>query len=248
MKQSKYDKYLEDIKTLRQNNIGDGKIAKILKIPKEAVRLIRSKNHIPRIEYIQPSIQLTKRQVSQIIGMVLGDAYLSNKYKSSYINFAHSLKQEEYFYHKVKILENLSQTQCKKISKLDKRNNKVYEKNTYTSKSFKELKNLRDIFYPDGKKIIPIEFIKTSFTEESLAYLYMDDGNYTKYSTTIATCNFELDNLKEFISFLKSKFDLDCTILGNKSIRIKQKSVKKFFELINPYISQINCMSYKSPH
>lgn len=203
------------------------------------------KNPLPK------SVDLDYYEKSVLIGTIMGDTHiLKGSNKTSSINFAHYNKHKEYFDFKVNILKKLGKGFNKEYSKIDKRTGNTYISNTYTSLSFLELKTLRFIFYPNGKKILPIEYLKNNFNEISLAYLYMDDGSSYKYNTIISLQCYEREELLEFIDLLKTKFDLDFTLQSNKTLRIKQKDVSKFKELIKSEVEKIKCMEYKilCPH
>lgn len=192
------------------------------------------------------SVKLSKYELSVLIGTILGDSHiLRGSSKTSSLNFAHSQDKKEYFYNKVKILESLKFVYIKEKENLDKRTNKYYKICTCTSSSFKELKDLRNIFYKDGKKVLPIEYLEDNFDKTSLAYLYMDDGSTQKYNTIISTQSFNTEDLQKFIILLKNKFDLNFTIQFNNTIRLKQKDVKKFKDLIREDVEKIECMKYK---
>ena len=236
---------LDQIKEHWNNGLGCRKIGKLMNIDKSKVLWNAKRMGLKAHEAHHNHITLTYFQKSALIGMILGDAYLSKEGIGSLINFAHQIPQQEYALHKIEILKPIETSSLLYPEYFDKRTGKTYKRIAYTSKTYIELKEFRNIFYPIKKKIIPMEYIKNNFNEISLAYMYMDDGNKADYSITIATCGFEKENIKEFIDFLKFAFNLDCTILGNNSIRIRQKSVKRFFDLTSKYINEVECMKYK---
>ena len=63
------------------------------------------------------------------------------------------------------------------------------------------LVELRNIFYPNNIKIIPMKYIFNNFTELSMYYLMMDDGSYdiSNNSYIINLQCFSKDNLKSII-------------------------------------------------
>lgn len=192
------------------------------------------------------SVNLSKYEKSVLIGTIMGDSHiLSGSPITSSLNFAHCNAQKEYFDVKVDILKKLNFGYNKEHNYYDKRTNKIYKRYTCTSHSFVELKTLRHIFYKNGKKILPIEFLRDNFNEISLAYLYMDDGSTQKYNTIISMQCYERKELEDFVIILKSKFDLEFTVQFNNTLRIKQKDVKKFKELVRPEVEKITCMTYK---
>lgn len=192
------------------------------------------------------SVNLTSYQNSVLIGTILGDTYISKgSSKASYINFAHTQIHKEYFYKKIEILKDLDFSYIKEKSVFDKRTKKFYHLCTCISKACKELKILRNIFYKNGKKCLPIEYLEKNFDKTSLAFLYMDDGNTQKYNTIISTQCFERAELELFVKLLKKKFDLHFTVQLNNTLRLKQKDVNKFRELIKNDVNEIECMKYK---
>ena len=120
----------------------------------------------------------------------------------------------------------------------------MYKRYTCTTKSCVELKELRYIFYKE-KKILPIEYLYDNFDKTSLAFLYMDDGSSYKYNTIISTQSFEKEELLKFIKLLKDRFDLEFTLQKNNTIRVKQKDVQKFKDLIRLDVEKIQSMTYK---
>ena len=104
--------------------------------------------------------------------------------------------------------------------------------------AFNELFN--NLYYPE--KRITKEFLK-NYSELSLAVHFMDDGCKLKSGYSIATNCFSNEDLKLFIDFLKSKFNLDCSLHKNNILYIGAKSKDNFTNLIKPYI--IDSMLYK---
>ena len=115
---------------------------------------------------------------------------------------------------------------------------------------------IRNIFYPNGIKILPIEYLKEHFTEESIYYWYVDDGCYDKAgnSFSIATDCFDRKQLKEFIDWLEEQFDLKFSIKKDGELYLKHCSNTKFYNIISKYnkcetmkYKYILCSSHKTP-
>jgi hypothetical protein len=97
---------------------------------------------------------------------------------------------------------------------------------TYALPCFAELYNL---FYPDGKKLVPLN-IGELLTPLSLAYLICDDGGFSKRdrAVVISTQSFSKEEVNLLIGVLNQKFGLNCTINKNTNgfvIRIPSKSL-----------------------
>lgn len=108
------------------------------------------------------------------------------------------------------------------------------------------LKTFRKNFYPEDTKIIPIDIIKKYFTEESLYYMYMDDGSYDKTANSyiINTQCFSKKNLLEFILFLKNKFNLDFNIKSDNSLYLYHISNNIFKNILLKY-NECDSIKYK---
>ena len=112
-------------------------------------------------------------------------------------------------------------------------------------RNLKCLVSLRETFYQNGKKLIPINYISNIFTAKSLAYLFMDDGCKNQNSINLNLQGFETENLQEFIKFLYNKFNLEFILKKDKTLYLRYQSVNNFLDLVTPYI--INSMQYKLP-
>jgi len=101
----------------------------------------------------------------------------------------------------------------------------------------------QNIFYKNKIKIIPIEYLKQNFTNISLAFLFMDDGNKNGKTINLNMQSFTLDELNQFVNFLKDKFNLEFNIKKDKTLYLKYKSRTIFYNLVQDYI--IDKMKYK---
>jgi hypothetical protein len=114
---------------------------------------------------------------------------------------------------------------------------------TFCHPKFNEIRN---IFYPNGKKIIPIDYIRDKYTAQSLAMHYLDDGHKrtgSKRSRMICTDSFPPDNLQEYCDFIIEKFGINVFIIDKNRVRIDYRDSEKFVNLIAPYTPE--CMRYK---
>jgi LAGLIDADG DNA endonuclease family protein len=112
-----------------------------------------------------------------------------------------------------------------------------YEFNTFTFRSFNWIHSK---FYNKGRKVIP-ENIYEYLTPLALAIWIMDDAGYTNYGLRIATNSFKLKEVELLQDVIKSKYDLETTILNiyikdQYSIYIKQKSFNNLRNIVGPYI------------
>ena len=73
-----------------------------------------------------------------------------------------------------------------------------------------------------------------------------DDGSKSGSGFKIATCGFELEDIKILSFFLKDKFNLICSIHKDRklyNLYIHKKSALNFVSLISPYL--LPSMEYK---
>ena len=235
----KIENLLEDIKELKKQGLGNRKISELLNIPRTSLMYLFRKHNLENIKYIPKYANLNYFQKSALIGSLLGDSSISKKY---ILNIGHGLKQEEYYIHKIQLLSpNIKFLEYRR-EKVDKRTNNLYISLQAYSNKYEDIVNLRELLYINGKKEITKEILK-DFNEISLAYLFMDDGNYEKYGAKIALCNFSDNSLILFQNFLKNKWNIDTSIHKDKTLYIKANSKKIFKQLISSYI--IPSMLYK---
>lgn len=189
----------------------------------------------------------TKQEIAIIIGTLLGDStirYVHSKCKNPNLTFVHSPKQEEYFNYLSNKLKNFRASSKRYVDK--NKLNKYGYKLVFTGKNMMCLKTFRKNFYPENIKIIPIDIIKKYFTEESLYYMYMDDGSYDKTSNSyiINTQCFSKENLLEFTLFLKDKFNLDFNIKSDNSLYLCHISNNIFKNILLKY-NECDSIKYK---
>lgn len=245
-KQSKVNK--EEFLNLYYKGLDDVRIATIMGLPKSTIRYFR--NNILKLPIVSKYIELTQIQKEVLCGTILGDSSILYVHKGCnypHITYKHSITQEEYFYHKYEILDNLMSSYLQKqYSSVQIIKGKTCKFNPVLfaiGRNLKCLAELRDIFYPEGVKIIPIEYIENNFTARSLAYLFMDDGCKNQKTININIPCFSIEDLQRFIRFLFIKFDLEFIIKKDKTLYLRYNSIDKFKSLVSPYI--IDSMQYK---
>lgn len=234
--------HFEEIKKLIQNNVTDSDIAKKFNCNKVTVFNFRKKNHIERKNLrIAHNIKLSEKDLTFLIGTILGDSSLILRGKSPYYTCAHSIKQAEYAKFKAYKLKKFSS----KYIKNSNRNSVTVS--TLGNQAFYALyKN----FYINKVKVIPWNLLKY-FTAESLAYLFMDDGyaiygkNHNISTVGIALCAFTSEELIKFTEFLYQKFNLKFKIHKHHSKRYNKdylnlylcaESFNLFQKLVSPYL------------
>lgn len=192
---------------------------------------------------------LTKEELEVLVGTLLGDStvrYVHNQCKYPNLTFTHGLNQEEYFNWLSNKLSNLKSSTGRYDSKYIRTNGEVAERLVFTGSNMLCLKEIQEIFYIEGKKIIPINYIKDIFSEVSLYCLFMDDGSYdiSSNSYIINTQCFSKENLEEFVKLLYDKFGLEFNIKSDHCLYLKHSSNEKMYKLLTQ-VNECKSMDYK---
>lgn len=248
----KYSKEL--ILNLRSENKTNKEIAEIVGSSRTCIERTLTESGI---SYYNPltEIELSQTQKEVLYGTLIGDSCV--RYVQEYCNypmlsFSHTGKQKEYFFKKYKIFENIlsKKPQIRKVitNFTSKEGTEVC---SAVGRNMKCLIPVREMFYVDNKKILPMcnEF-KDNFTEQSFYYLFMDDGCKDREGYILSTYCFDKENQEEFCKFLDNKFNIQCNIKKDLSLYIRRNSTDIVTDILNKYndIESMNYKIQKSPH
>ena len=137
---------------------------------------------------------LTQDNLEIILGVMMGDASMSMKYKNAKMTIAHCPRQKEYRDYIADKLSNLNPHVWHAVSKPHPKTGKCYESYWVKFPSNPAFNEICEHFYVDRKKRIPIELFD-NFTWQSLAYMFMDDGSKTACGGQLATNCFTIEDL-----------------------------------------------------
>lgn len=172
--------------------------------------------------------------------MILGDAYLQETGKrNARLRVEHSLKQQDYIFWKYQELKNFAQDKPKKIIRFNPVWEKTYSYLRFQSHSSPLFGKLREIFYQNGKKIIPKELPKLLALPLSIAVWYLDDGSYDRknMAASIYLPKFSLEEQNILQATLQVNFGLHVNIhkkrAGNLALFFPKSETKKLFEIIH---------------
>src|SRR5699024_5634202 len=110
------------------------------------------------------------------------------------------------------------------------------------SKTHSIITYLRGQWYPKSKKVIPLSMLEKHFTEESLAWWYMDDRhlnikNNTPKKIILSTDSFTIEENSYLIALLYEEYKLQFSIdQQNRIILYDQSQIRYFLHLISPHI------------
>ena len=237
------------IKELYLKGKNSTEIAKQLGYSPSSVNYARK--NILNLPPVLESICITKEQEEILIGTLLGDStlgYTHSKCRYPKLTYSHSKKQELYALTKFQklriIMSSIKTRQYKTEAIICGKKCRVQPIVFAIGRNCKCLVKYRNLFYnKEGKKIIPIEYLKEHFTEQSLAYLYMDDGCKNQKSYNLNLQGFSKQELLDFALLLNKKFNLEFIVKKDKTLYLRYNSIDKFEFLIKPYITED--MQYK---
>lgn len=185
-----------DETTLRKLYVNEQKtdleIAKLIGCHKLTIYKTRRRLGIKALSRCDRNLcEPSSEQWQVIYGTLLGDGSISNGKKGNYrchsqLQIAHCLKQKDYVFWKYDYFKDW----CKSSPKLTT-NKDQWRIRTFHHPLFSDL---RKMWYPKGKKIIP-EPILEKLDTLGLAVWYMDDGSLGSTDfLKISTCGFSVRN------------------------------------------------------
>lgn len=197
-------------------------------------------------------MNLSKKQKSALIGMILGDGYLQKTgEKNSRLRLEHSLKQEEYLLWKVSLLPELFQGKPEILQRVHPITKKTYSYIRHQSNSSPELGKLQKLFYPDGRKKIPENLSGLIRSDISLAIWYLDDGYYYQKDNSMYLYLGKVSKKEAQIASkaILEKFGIQNSILDKKNkgfvLYFSPKEIPKLKLIVEKYI--MPSMAYKLP-
>ncbi|MBY0076468.1 endonuclease [Priestia aryabhattai] len=191
-------------------------------------------------------------QLCMIVGKLLGDGNVSiEKGRQPRFRFSHCLKDKEWVfwcYEQLKDYVELSFPKYRKV--LDQRLKDGYSESYYTQSKVGEVSTLlKEIWYPQDKKVLPLEFVNAHFSPLTLAWWYQDDGSLTISNSTIrkiilSTNSFSNQENKKLIEILFTHLHLSFSLDSqNRLVIYDQKQILYFLSLVREFIHP--CMSRK---
>lgn len=173
---------------------------------------------------------LTEEQKQIIVGCLLGDGTMRIK-TNALLEINHSVRQRElvdWLYANLKQFVGTA-------PKVRKGNGKriAYR---FTTKSLPVFTNLYKQFFVNQKKRLPPIIQLTPLT---LAIWFMDDGSKSRTSVYFNTQQFSLEEQNLLCEMLYKQWSIEATLNKDKHywrIRIRVSSIKRFVELVKPYL------------
>jgi hypothetical protein len=178
-------------------------------------------------------------------GKLLGDGCITKQEgRKPRFQFTHSKKDQEWCEHSYSVLKKHLPLNAPKYKRVkDQRIQAGYTEGYYVqSKTHEAITMLRNLWYEEGKKILPLNFISEHLTVRTLAYWYQDDGHLKIQGNIpkkiiLSTESFSsLENL-QLCKLLKEKFHLSFSQdKQNRIILYDKLQILYFLKLIEPHL------------
>ncbi|GGP07379.1 endonuclease [Oceanobacillus neutriphilus] len=201
-----------------------------------------------------PLFKPNKIQEQIIFGSLLGDGYISK-----------GAQRSKNFYYQEHFGENQREYRFWKLSQLESLGFEI-NGNYLRSPSHPFFTKLHQLLYNGSEKILKREFLSKCLHPAFLASLYLDDGslvlsyNYNKSkhivychpSIILYTLNFNKEENHLLASHLNQTFNINFVVSGHPDGKgsllkmNKEKEVRKFLRVIEPYSKEIPSMLYKT--
>lgn len=194
---------------------------------------------IPREVYndLKSKFQLNSIQKEVLVGTILGDASIQKKGNYARLHIKHSLNQLSLVEYKRDIFSNIAVMNVREFSqKVGEHDYKFAEFVTLTHPIFLDYYN---VFYPNGKKVVPRNIGDFLSSPLSLAVWIMDDGAAEYAGLSIQTHSFTAKEVRLLTRIIGQKFNLEVTMRVNKGrwvIYFPKSVLNNLRELVNNYI------------
>ena len=166
-----------------------------------------------------------------LVGLLLGDLSAEKQSLNVRFKFAQGILHADYIDYLYELFQIFCPVSPKiEISKPHWRTGKNYSSKYFRTYSLPCFKELFDLFYPDGNKIIPLN-IGDLLNPLGLCFWICDDGSFCKVRSIITLCTecFTLEEVTLLANTLNTKWDLKCYINktnnGGARILIPKKSI-----------------------
>lgn len=188
------------------------------------------------------AFSFTPTQLSIITGSLLGDGNLSkirSKNGNSYFSKPQKSERRPYLeWH----FDELSPFSSNLGDYKNKCQGKVYDRSQIATIAHPLFTDLRSIWYPSGKKIVPRNI---ELTPLAIAIWFFDDGSNHLDSRMCKfhTCAFERSDVNFLVDKL-SEFGIDSYAARLNEIHVRADSYKTLIDLISPFMKW-PCFAYK---
>lgn len=236
---SKYAKYNNEIKRLHSKGLRNADIARKVGIDSRRVsdrlKALGLKSNKRKF-----NDRPTEEQEKVFISMFIGDGaiYKSEGNENYRVNLAHSDKQKDYFLMKYNKVKDFIGAEYFKESQFHKKAKKEYHAYKFQSRVNPYFTRMREVWYKDGKKIIP-KLIKDKLDDEIMAYKFFDDGWLSASGYSIAMNDYDVESVNNLRQAMKENLGIETNLQKEgKVIYIPASERNKFREIVEPYATK----------
>ena len=180
-----------------------------------------------------------------LVGNILGDIYLRKFSPKANVRlvFRQSSVNSSYLFHLYNLFQEFVTTPPSVSEVVDKKTGKSRFNLCFTTLALPCFNEIYNIFYLDGKKIIPNN-IAEYLTRVSLAYWIMDDGSFTGNGLKLHTNAFTLEELNLLIEALNKNFSIKATInISNRekaqyTLYISKSQLQLIIDLVKDHMHE----------
>lgn len=246
-----HEKRKEIITSLFQEGYSHKQVCKILKFDSVWLTKYCYAHKIKTVRYDILNIPKDLKQI--MLGSLLGDGHISKpngKNGACYYQERHGSKQKDYSEWKFENLGEFKRTINVhfKFVKFPNGSSGTYEFIDIRSISHPLFTELRNEWYPNGKKTVPESV--TELDPLGLAVWYMDDGSYSSKTFKFYTNSFSKEENQFLSDLLNEKFQIQTSVQSfvrtkkeNHILVVKAVSRNRFVEVTEPYL--LNSFKYK---
>lgn len=187
--------------------------------------------------------QFSLQAIALLSGLLLGDGYLYPSASNCSALYSHTDKHLDYIVWLATRLADFGIKQTGRVYEKQHRNNTYY---CYRSRFYPALIQLRQQWYPNGKKAIPIDF---QITPTIIQNWYIGDGNFSR-APLIDSSIFTLESLRGIVAQLDAQGIQStlCEFKDRRRLKIRKRSELTFFDYILSETKTVpSCYWYKFP-
>jgi len=180
-------------------------------------------------------------QSEMLDGLLIGDAYIPAKQRLLY--FAQCRKCREYVEYVARQLGVGIERVRDRVRQPDKRTGRQYECSELRTLSHPAYAQLRERWYREGKKVVPEDL---RISREFVLHWFLCDGacsvNRGSGHLMLCTDSFTREEVESLQRLLQTA-NIESSLMSNRRIRVRQKSIVRFYDYIGE--SPVQCLAYK---
>jgi len=184
---------------------------------------------------------LTQLQRDVLTASMLGDGFLSGRYKNAVLRINRSRKDKEYLLWEFEIFKDFCDSPAREYSRFHKKQQKTYHSSFFETRASSAFNEFREKWYINGIKDVPPDL---ELSPLIIAIWLCDDGCFLfrdgrPYRIKFATCAFSKEATTTLAEKLSAFVDADFTIQkheGGYSIVGSVVAARKLLLLIKDFI------------